>query len=242
MNIWNCCTPILTALEISARTRLFDLIVLLIITILPLIVRSTYYFVATTPSGAAPVYGQFTHFYNAIIEASYVVLLLYVLRIRGRALRDLGWTRTWNDLFLAIALYFGANVLRAMYYLGLTLLFPHSAIEIMTPKNVESLNSGFSWPLLLLLTINPFMEELIVRGYLQTEIKAISGSAVLAVTASVLLQVSYHLYQGIGPALSLLPLFLMLAIFYNRTGRLTPVVIVHLILDLSLLLHRQHNT
>jgi len=51
--------------------------------------------------------------------------------------------------------------------------------------------------------LNPFFEELIVRAYLMTEIMDLTGSAMLAIATSVLLQASYHLYYGWFGALAL---------------------------------------
>lgn len=80
--------------------------------------------------------------------------------------------------------------------------------------------------------VNPLCEESFMRAYLQTRLRQKgwwNPSTVLGSTAA---QTAYHLYQGLPSCITLLPSFLAMAIFYQRTGRLWPVVIAHLNFDL----------
>jgi membrane protease YdiL (CAAX protease family) len=85
---------------------------------------------------------------------------------------------------------------------------------------------------LLFAVINPFFEELIVRAFLISEATLLTGSAGLAVILSVLLQTSYHLYQGIPNAVGDGLIFLAFSTYYAKTRRLWPVIFAHLWLDL----------
>ena len=80
--------------------------------------------------------------------------------------------------------------------------------------------------------LNPFFEELIVRAYLMTEIRELTGSAWLAGAASVALQTAYHLYYGWERALSLGFLFLAFSIYYATRRKATPIVVAHGIFDI----------
>jgi membrane protease YdiL (CAAX protease family) len=228
-------------LEQLTKTRVTDLAVVLIITILPAILRSSYFLVQGDVLPTTVQSLSFTAFYNAVVDASGILLLVYILHIRGRSLSDLGWSRRWLDLVFGVALAIGAYLFYAFLLADIKMLFPRSADQLINAKNVEFLYAHFSWSLLLLLLVNPFSEELIVRGYLMTELKAITGSKWWTIVASVLLQTSYHLYQGVGHAFLLGVIFLIFAIFYAGTGRLTPVVIAHLIMDLAILLRLHHR-
>ncbi|HEX7894639.1 MAG TPA: CPBP family intramembrane glutamic endopeptidase [Terriglobales bacterium] len=84
--------------------------------------------------------------------------------------------------------------------------------------------------------INPVYEEMIVRAFLISETAALTGSSAIAVLFSVLLQTSYHLYQGVPYALALGVVFLIFSIYYVRTHRIWPIVIAHFIMDLSFVL------
>ena len=89
--------------------------------------------------------------------------------------------------------------------------------------------------LLLFLVLNPFCEELIVRGFLMREMFSLTGSKTVAVVVSVLFQTSYHLYQGVVPALLTALIFLLFSMFYIKTGNLTSVIVAHLVMDLAIL-------
>jgi hypothetical protein len=63
-------------------------------------------------------------------------------------------------------------------------------------------------------------EELIVRGYLMTEIVELGGSGALAVVISVAVQMSYHLYQGCTNGIVLVTIFAVFSIYFWKTRRL----------------------
>ena len=86
------------------------------------------------------------------------------------------------------------------------------------------------------ISVNPVYEEMLVRAFLITETVALAGSAGLAIAFSVLLQTSYHLYQGLPWALMGAITFLIFSIYYVKTRQIVPVIIAHFIFDLSYLL------
>jgi membrane protease YdiL (CAAX protease family) len=222
------------------KNRLLDLGVLLSLTILPPLVRSTYYaFAGYTPSSSSGG-GIFIELYSALEDLCSILLLLYILFVRGRSVRDLGWNLSWLDFFMGVALAFGAYTLGATCQGMAKLISPASAAHFMAAKNIGFMNAHALWSLLLIALINPFSEELIVRGYLMTEIKALTGSKTRAVLASVLVQISYHFYQGAGAVGLLTVIFLLYAIFYAGTGKLAPVIIAHLIMDVIATLQLHH--
>ena len=82
----------------------------------------------------------------------------------------------------------------------------------------------------LVSVINPVFEEVIVCGYV---IPAIAGrfGQTAAINTSVIIRVSYHLYQGVA-ALPFHALYgLMQAYLYARFGRLWPLIVSHALLD-----------
>jgi membrane protease YdiL (CAAX protease family) len=66
-----------------------------------------------------------------------------------------------------------------------------------------------------------------------TDVLELTGSAMLAVVASTVLQFSYHLYYGWIGALSLSMGFLVSSLYYLRTRRATPIIVAHGIVDLA---------
>jgi membrane protease YdiL (CAAX protease family) len=89
--------------------------------------------------------------------------------------------------------------------------------------------------------LNPFFEELLVRGFLITEVESLFGSKSIAVFASVGVQASYHLYQGVPNAIFLSAGFLLFSLYFIRTRRILPVVLAHLYLDVSAVLIYAHS-
>jgi membrane protease YdiL (CAAX protease family) len=79
--------------------------------------------------------------------------------------------------------------------------------------------------------LNPFFEELIARAYVQTEVRRLTGSATFAVAVSVLLQTSYHFYQGVPAALTNMGGFLVFALYFAKTKRAGAAIVAHMFFD-----------
>jgi len=84
--------------------------------------------------------------------------------------------------------------------------------------------------------VNPHCEEFVMRGFLQTRLRQAGWSGAAGVGTSVALQSLYHLYQGVFAMLALGASFLVLALYYQKTKRLWPVVLAHLAMDLVAML------
>jgi len=94
---------------------------------------------------------------------------------------------------------------------------------------------------IFIVLLNPFFEELLVRAYLITEVESLFTSTSLAVMASVTLQTSYHLYQGVPNAISLSAGFLLFSLYFVRTRRILPIILAHLYLDVGAVLIYAHS-
>lgn len=97
------------------------------------------------------------------------------------------------------------------------------------------------WFLLPFLLLNPFFEELLVRGYLMTELMELRHSVALAVIVSLVVQTSYHLYYGVYGALTVGSGLSVFAFYYAKSRRLTPVIFAHLMWDLTAFLGAWHR-
>lgn len=105
------------------------------------------------------------------------------------------------------------------------------------PKSLDAIfGFGISFLSVAFSCVNPFFEELIVRGYTMSEIMGAGGSAWVAIMVSVALQMSYHLYQGLAHAIALTAVFTIFSIYYAQTRNIVPVVLAHLLLDVNALL------
>lgn len=173
---------------------------------------------------------------NSILrECSALGLLWYVLVRRSKSLADLGlaWKRT--DIPWSFALYFAGSIAvsviyRAIYYSGLTSMSIHRASAAV---GQHLFGGGVFVSTLVLQCINPFFEELIVRAYVITEVRGLTNSLAKAIACSVLLQMSYHFYQGIPLAISYGPQFLIWSFYYAKTNRVMPIILAQFYADVG---------
>lgn len=170
-------------------------------------------------------------------EIGCILLLGYVLSRRKLSFKDLGLRWSFWDIPRGIGLTVGAYLIHAVAAIILLLcqrhFFPHANPGIL-PRDLYGHMSALTLPFLLL---NPFFEELIVRAYLMSEVRDLTGSWLLAALLSTGVQTSYHLYYGWTIAMALGFQFLMLSLYYARTRRITPVIFAHEVFDLIALLH-----
>jgi len=210
------------------RQRLAGLLVVFIVTVFPLIVWSMI--VLLRPNTDAPSNTSLNYrFLNGLLnEATSLVLLVYVIRQNRQNLADFGLVFRLSDIPLGILLWAAAFCLYSLT--SPTII---SACEMLGWHHTVP---NFSMPRSALLAylyafLSPIFEEMVVRAFFMTEILALTKSSGVAILLSVLVQASYHLYQGIPYALSAAIMFFMLSIFYARTRRITPVILAHLIWD-----------
>jgi membrane protease YdiL (CAAX protease family) len=147
-----------------------------------------------------------------------IAVLAYVLYRQGRGLRAIGLTFRASDVAWALPLVFFSHLLTLA-----TIRLLH-AYSVHLPTVPHSVPSELYWLAILPLAAK---EELIVRGYLMTEVSALTGSMPFAVFASIVFQSFYHLYQGTPAFFVHLGGFFAFAVFYATTRRITPVILAH---------------
>ena len=113
-----------------------------------------------------------------------------------------------------------------LYYLGRMLGI--TADVIPAPEQVY----WWTIPILLLSALqNAVVEEVIAVGYLMTRLRDLRWGPWAAIAASATLRGTYHLYQGFGQALGNAVMGAIFAWWFQRTGRLWPLLIAHTLLD-----------
>jgi membrane protease YdiL (CAAX protease family) len=78
---------------------------------------------------------------------------------------------------------------------------------------------------------NGLSEEVIVVGYMLTRLSQIGWTRERALLTSSVLRGSYHLYQGFGGFAGNFVMGLIFGWWFQRTGRVLPLVIAHFLLD-----------
>jgi membrane protease YdiL (CAAX protease family) len=86
--------------------------------------------------------------------------------------------------------------------------------------------------------VNPLFEETFVTGYIVSTLKQ-HGSPRLGVNLSIAVRLLYHLYQGPFAVISIVPIGLIFAAWYCRSGRLWPLIVAHGIFDFIALMSVQ---
>jgi membrane protease YdiL (CAAX protease family) len=226
---------------VDKRQRVWELLLVLGVAFLSTIVRSLYSVLAGAQISPAAAQGSLTpYFLDALCrQATAFGVLFYVLAQQGRGLRQIGLAWRGRDVVFGVLLFLVAGLASSLgeyglYYGGYFLSGHVLDFRRHNLQFLEGPKHGLAFGLLLLsVTINPFYEELLVRAYLMSEVQALTNRTGLAVFFSVAVQTSYHFYQGFWPAVTYIPLFLIFALYYARTRRILPVILAHMIFDLS---------
>jgi membrane protease YdiL (CAAX protease family) len=217
----------------TRQLRIFELILVLSIAFLPSLIKSLS-FVFT---GCIIDYTHLSYLDYVIYITQGVLsiaLLFYVLFKNNRNYTDIGLKLKfdWKDLMIGLGLMFFAAFANAILAGLINIVSPDFFRNMANPQNIGFLKTNSIGFLLIIVILIPIVEELIVRGFAMTEIFHLTESKTVAVILSVMIQFSYHLYQGIAPALMLIPIFVVFSIYFVKTGNLNPVIISHILIDI----------
>jgi membrane protease YdiL (CAAX protease family) len=230
--------PIQYALA-NSRRRWEDLSLVVGIGFVPLVMSGIYQLFV--PIEATTGLNNYRFWTGLVREIGILLLFAVLFRRQGRRFSEIGLSFQWLDLLRAAGLTVGSWLVYmfAGTSIGLVYFWSGSQPHYRDPEKIF----GGTLPVLFLVyTIAaPFFEEILVRGYLMTELIGLSWPVWLATLASVALQTSYHLYYGIAGAIIVGATFLVSAIYFAKTRRLTPVILSHLAWDLAVIyLHWHH--
>jgi len=209
--------------------RWIELGLVLLLAIAPSLLSGIYLLIYGPPSLQQP---GLRWWGGTLHETTALLVLWYVLTRSGRNFADLGLGWSLRDIGVGILV---ALVARVFY------IFGGSAVQFIylsifgafasAPKATAFFPMR-SWQAIPYHLLSPIFEELIVRAYLMTEIRALTGSVTLAVIVSWALQTAYHLYYGWVGALSIGFVFLAFSLYYAKWQRALPTIVAHEILNL----------
>jgi uncharacterized protein len=167
-----------------------------------------------------------------IYEGCVLVILWGFLTMRGWTFEAVGLRLSFQGVLTGVGLAVGIWVAMAILWLPVAILVP-SVHQSAVSANIVS--KGLPLPLVAAVSLlNPVYEEIFVCGYLITVIEKMKGVAT-AVNASVAIRLLYHLYQG-APAIAIVPIGLIFAIYFIRSRQLWPIVVAHGINDFASLI------
>ena len=215
----------------NKRIRALEFGLIFLIVFSPLLVVSVYA-VSTNSSLAGSTPGRAFTISGILSELGGLALLYYVLFRQGRNLTSIGFGFSWKDIPKSILVFGLAYLALIVWWLVILAVYAgFGRVANPAPRNVEFMSSMLSVSGVLFLLVNPFFEELLARAYVISEVQFLTGSSVLAVLASVIIQSAYHLYQGVIPAVLTVLLFTVFSLYFLKTKRIMPVILAHLIID-----------
>jgi membrane protease YdiL (CAAX protease family) len=216
--------------------RLQHLGIVLAVSLAHPIVGSTYVLLGGT-SSTSPLQQDYRLVAGLVSETTSLLLLWYVMSKQGKSWGDIGWKVRFTDIPRAIGLFMAALIVPVFVSTPVQYVYWAFSGHWLAPKSLHAiLGFGISFLSIAFACVNPFFEELIVRGYAMSEVMGVGGSAGLAIVVSVAVQLSYHLYQGLAHAIALAAVFTILSIYYAQTRNIVPVVFAHLLLDVTAVL------
>lgn len=214
---------------VSRNERLAGLLVVVSMTILPLMISSLFTMIVGERNESDTSI-RYRYVFGITMQLSSLGLLAYVVRQNRQKWSDLGLVFRYRDIAYGILIWIAALICYRLASPSVLSLCQSLGWH-PTPANVPSARLG-SFLGFVYVVMSPIFEEMIVRAFVMTETLALTGSVAIAVLVSVLLQTSYHFYQGVPYALSASVIFLVFSLYYARTRRILPVIAAHFIWDL----------
>lgn len=194
---------------------------------------SIYISIASFSSGEAFTKIEFND--NRIIrtllfELVLTIVCLIFLRLRNYKIGErLKFEPSLKSTLAGVGLFFATYLI---YIVSIVIIF-----AIIGERNIPVAKYvvTVSFPLIIAASlINPLFEETFVMGYIFDKFE--SRGVAWAITASVLLRISYHLYQGWIGIISLFVIGLVSALVYSRYRNLWAFYVAHALMDFTGLL------
>ena len=164
------------------------------------------------------------------ISWSPVLVIGYLLARSREGWAGIGLTRfRTGDLLMGMVLWVASFVL-VLVLAQLFQFFGTREVDFLP----ENLPLWFrSLQAVLIAVTAGVTEEIVVRGYAQTRLEQLRASTAVILLLPTILWAALHVYQGLGAALTIFGLGLMYAWYFQRTRRLWPLVLAHVLFDMT---------
>jgi uncharacterized protein len=188
---------------------------------------------ALGPAGSAEVEAQLVPSLVSIVFELFLswspVLVVGFLLARNRE----GWAGIGLTRFRAGDLVMGIVLWVASFILVLVLA---QLFQYFGQREVDFLPEGLPlWfraiQAVLIAVTAGVTEEIVVRGYAQTRLEQLRAPTAVIILLPTALWGVLHVYQGPGAALTIFGLGLMYAWYFQRTRRLWPLILAHILFD-----------
>jgi membrane protease YdiL (CAAX protease family) len=166
---------------------------------------------------------------TVLFELAVMAILAMFLRARGWTLERLGIRPTAQDSIVGVGIFIGYYLAYVVLVMAVVAVWPRFAqIAIST----HLVGGRLEWPAMLAVSlVNPVFEEVFVCGYVVAALKERRGITT-AINVSAGIRVFCHFYQGAVGVVGIVPMALIFAYWFARTGRLWPLIVAHALDDL----------
>ncbi|AWB86886.1 CPBP family intramembrane glutamic endopeptidase [Mycetocola zhujimingii] len=170
---------------------------------------------------------QFLGIFFELFVVALALYLLWTASASGAARIGLTFAEPGRDVRRGVVLFLAIGIPGIAFYLIGRLVGITVGIET-SPLDTH----WWTVPILIFSALRAaLVEEVIVIGYLFTRLRERGWSDWTIILSTALLRGSYHLYQGIGPFFGNVAMGIVFGWCYRRWGRVMPLVIAHLLLD-----------
>src|SRR5215472_10405505 len=150
------------------RRRWEDLALVMLLGFLPLVMSGTYLLFA--PVEATPSHPNYRYAAGLIRELGILLLFAVLFRRQGRRLSDIGLSFRWLDLLRGAGLAVGSWMFSRLVSALISLIYSWSGSQPHYRDPDTIFGSGVYVLVLAYSIAAPFFEEILVRGYLMTEL------------------------------------------------------------------------
>ncbi|GAA0531328.1 membrane protease YdiL (CAAX protease family) [Rhizomicrobium palustre] len=180
------------------------------------------------PSG--PMHTELGMWRTIGVEALQFLVIGGFLRYRGWRGAKFGLDSHWSDGAWGLGLALVSYCVFYYTFRFVALIAPGLAASAAQMGHMP----GHLAPALVaaMVLFSSFFEEFFITGYVVSALKEKAGLNV-AINVSVAVRLAYHLYQGVLGVVLIIPVGLMFAYWYGKTGKLWPVIVAHALLNLA---------
>lgn len=162
-------------------------------------------------------------------ESVMLIALGLFLGRRGWRFARISDASRWYDILIGIGL---AVAVHYVYFMLWYVLADAAPGLLEGASSARGAGASLSPAVAILnVALTGFYEELFVVGYVITALKDRWGP-IVALNASVIIRLLYHVHQGVPGILMIVPMGLMFGYWYTHTRRLWPLIIAHTALGL----------
>lgn len=164
-----------------------------------------------------------------VTEILQFAFLVWFLKVRGWTLEKVGLRVTWRTSAGGVLLGIGTLVMFVFVQILASYGVDMQAAERLYPKVAGNLDLQVVF---LTSVVNGAYEEIFVAGYIITVLASVRG-VWTAVNVSTGIRLLYHLYQGTLGVITIVPMGLLYGYLFVRTRQLWPLVLAHILLDVT---------